>query len=101
MFFNVPRLSKPRLSPDEDQLLQRHFFSLQEDLKQVSLMLKGNWQPEIHVNTDDEAAIHQLAVKLPFEVQGFVWTSLNIRAELAEMIDLLQTYKRKWLMKNE
>ncbi|ULJ68839.1 FUSC family protein [Wielerella bovis] len=101
MLVNVMRLPKPHLSHEEQQLLAQHFFSIQHDLRLTSLLLRGEWRQTIHINLANDVAIRQLAAKLPFDTQGFVWTSLNIQRELAYFVDLLQDNREKWLTPNE
>lgn len=101
MLSGVPKLPKPRLSAEEEQLLSRHFFRLQYDLRLASLLLKGEWRQHIVVAFDEEEDVRILAHKLPFETQGFVWTSLNIRAELYILLTLLQYHRKQWLSRNE
>lgn len=98
---NVPNLPKPRLYPQEEQLLNRHFFSLQFDLRRTARLLKGDWRQHISISFDEEEAVRALAAKLPFEWQGFIWVSLNIRSELFTLLTLLQSHRHYWLMKSE
>jgi len=75
----------------------RHFATLQHDLHRTSKLLKGEWRQPIAIHFPEEAQIRTIAAKLPFETQGFVWTSLNIRSELANLLTLLQSQREKWL----
>ena len=74
---------------------------MQYDLRLASLLLKGEWRQHIVVAFDEEEDVRILAHKLPFETQGFVWTSLNIRAELYILLTLLQYHRKQWLSRNE
>jgi hypothetical protein len=97
MLATVPRLPKARLSVEDEQLLSRHFATLQHDLHRASKLLKGEWRQPIAIHFPEEAQVRAIAAKLPFETQGFVWTSLNIRSELANLLALLQSQRDKWL----
>ena len=97
MLATVPKLPKARLSVEDEQLLSRHFATLQHDLHRTSKLLKGEWRQPIAIHFPEEAQIRTIAAKLPFETQGFVWTSLNIRSELANLLTLLQSQREKWL----
>ena len=97
MLATVPKLPKARLSIEDEQLLSRHFATLQHDLHRASKLLKGEWRQPISIHFPEEAQVRAIAAKLPFETQGFVWTSLNIRNELANLLALLQSQREKWL----
>ena len=98
MLMSVQHLPKPHLAPEEEKLLMHHFVSLQHDLWLISLMLRGDWQQNVQISFHEEASIRILASKLPFETQGFIWTSLNIRTELAQLLNALQIHRQNWLM---
>ena len=97
MLATVPKLPKARLSIEDEQLLSRHFATLQHDLHRASKLLKGEWRQPISIHFPEEEQVRAIAAKLPFETQGFVWTSLNIRSELANLLALLQSQREKWL----
>ena len=97
----VPTLPKPRINTDEEKLLTRHFFSLQHDLRLTAHLLKGSYARHFQPDADTEEAIRALAVKLPFEWQGFIWLSLNIRLELFTLVTLLQHTRERWLEPRE
>ena len=97
MLATVPKLPKARLSIEDEQLLSRHFATLQHDLHRASKLLKGEWRQPISIHFPEEAQVRAIAAKLPFETQGFVWTSLNIRSELGNLLTLLQSQREKWL----
>lgn len=97
MLATVPKLPKARLSVEDEQLLSRHFSTLQHDLHRASKLLKGEWRYPIAICFPEEAQVRAIAAKLPFETQGFVWMSLNIRSELANLLTLLQSQREKWL----
>ena len=97
----VPQLPKPRLSLAEEKLLSRHFFSLQHDLRLTAHLLKGSYARHFQPDAETENAVRALAVKLPFEWQGFIWLSLNIRLELFTLVTLLQHSRERWLERRE
>ncbi|UOO83290.1 FUSC family protein [Uruburuella testudinis] len=97
----VPTLPKPRISPDEEKLLAQHFFSLQHDLRLTAHLLKGSYARHFQPDAGSEEAIRALAAKLPFEWQGFIWLSLNIRLELFTLVTLLQHSRERWLGRRE
>lgn len=97
----VPRLPKPRLTLAEEKLLSQHFFSLQHDLRLTAHLLKGSYARHFQPDAGTEDAVRALAAKLPFEWQGFVWLSLNIRLELFTLVTLLQHSRERWLERRE
>ena len=97
----VPRLPKPRLTLAEEKLLSQHFFSLQHDLRLTAHLLKGSYARHFQPDASTEDAVRALAAKLPFEWQGFVWLSLNIRLELFTLVTLLQHSRERWLERRE
>ena len=101
MLSSIPKLPKPHIHSADEQLLSRHFASLQHDLRLTARLLKGEWRQHIAPSFDEEDSILVLAAKLPFEWQGFIWTSLNIRAELFTLLTLLQYQRENWLLKSE
>ena len=101
MLATLPKLPKARLSIEDEQTLSRHFSTLQHDLHRASKLLKGEWRQPIAIHFPEEAQIRTIAAKLPFETQGFVWTSLNIRSELTNLLTLLQSQREKWLTTEE
>ena len=101
MLATLPKLPKARLSIEDEQTLSRHFSTLQHDLHRASKLLKGEWRQPISIQFPEEEQIRAIAAKLPFETQGFVWTSLNIRSELVNLLTLLQSQREKWLTPEE
>ena len=101
MLAGVSKLPKPRLSPDEEKLISSHFAALRHDLHLTAMLLKGRWRPRITISFAQEEAVRTLAAKLPFETQGFLWTSLTLRAELAYLLAVLQPQRKRWLTLRE
>ena len=101
MLVTIPKLPKPRITLADEQLLTRHFHSLQRDLRLTARLLKGEWRQHLVLNFEEEEAINTLVEKLPFEWQGLIWTSLTIRAELFSLLTILHYQREHWLLKSE
>ncbi|MCF7528996.1 FUSC family protein [Neisseria lisongii] len=95
------KLPRPRLSPEEARLLNRHFVALQRELRLTVRLIKGHYARRIRINTDINPELAELAKRLPFEWQGFLWLGTNMRSEVASLVVLLQRTRRKWLDKYE
>lgn len=55
----------------------------------------------IRIDTRIDPRLRALAHRLPFEWQGFVWLSINIRVELANLVMMLHRSRSKWLEPGE
>lgn len=93
----MDKLPRPRLSPEDARLLDRHFTGLQRELRLTVRLIKGHYARRIRINTDINPELAALAQRLPFEWQGFLWLGTNTRSEVAGLVILLQRSRRKWL----
>lgn len=64
-------------------------------------LLKGRYARRIRIDTRIDPRLRALAHRLPFEWQGFVWLSINIRVELANLVMMLHRSRSKWLEPGE
>ncbi|MCQ9327090.1 FUSC family protein [Neisseria dentiae] len=97
----VLKLPRPDISEEEEALLNRHFAALQHELHLTSHMLKGRYAHRIHISTAIDPQLRALSQRLPFEWQGFIWLSINIRIELANLVMMLVRTRQKWLEPKE
>ena len=97
----VPKLPRPEISENDEALLHQHFIGLQQELRHTARLLKGRYARRIRIDTRIDPRLRALAHRLPFEWQGFVWLSINIRVELANLVMMLHRSRSKWLEPGE
>ena len=97
----VLKLPRPDMSENEEALLDAHFARLQHELHLTSLLLKGRYAHRVYISTQTDPRLLALSQRLPFEWQGFIWLSLNIRIELANLVMMLLRTRQKWLEPHE
>lgn len=95
------KLPAPDLNEAEQQLLNSHFTQLQRELRLSVRMIKGHYARRIRIDTAFNRNLYDIAARLPYEWQGFLWLSTNMRNEISALAILLQRSRRKWLDKHE
>ena len=95
------RLPRPRIGEAEFRLLDRHFAQLQDELRLTVRLIQGRHPRRIRIDTSLHPELGSLASQQPYDWQGFLWLSTNMRNELAALIVLLQRSRRRWLDADE
>ncbi|MDO4641393.1 MAG: FUSC family protein [Neisseria sp.] len=95
------KLPELTINEDEKSLLTRHFLNLEQDLRRTAHYLKGNYGRRFKPDDSTDIAVRELAGKLSFEWQGFIWLSINLRMDLNTLLLMLQNSQRRWHTKGE